>query len=251
MFARMVGRVPAGHLWYLWRRMRNERPHRFAGQARINSFFPPAPSQSFGRFCEHVIARRRVPISTYLAVTTRCPYHCDFCSLAGRPDSQPPTATMLDIIAQVKELGTAILGVTGGEPLLRDDLPELLAAAKPEMTTILFTTGAGLTADRAAQLAAAGCDCVTVGIEAAVAGAHDAVRGVAGSFASAEAAVEVCRRAGLYTAVSTIGTRQRLAGGELDRMYDLAAGWGVREFRLLAPVATGGWAGCEAFMLSP
>ena len=122
MFARMIGRVPPRHLWYLFRRLRYEKPHRFAGQIRVNTFFPPYPSPAFDRFCRAVIDRRRVPYSTYLAVTGRCPCRCEHCSYAGRPDRELPTTAMLDLIDQIKSLGTCTLGLTGGEPLLRDDL---------------------------------------------------------------------------------------------------------------------------------
>ena len=251
MFGRMIGRLPAGHLWLLLRRMRNEKPHRFAGQTRINTFFPPYPSPAFDRFCEAVIGRRRVPFSTYLAVTGRCPYRCPHCSYAGRGEGELPTRRMLDLIGQIKAIGTCTLGLTGGEPMLRDDLPELLAAAGPEMASILFTTGHRLDAPAARRLAEARLTCVTVGIESADPARHDKVRGRGGSFEEARAAVAACREAGLYTAVSTVATRRKLAGGELERMYDLAAEWGVGEFRVLAPVATGGWLACAAEMLSP
>ena len=251
MFGRMVGRVPAGHLWLLLRRMRNERPHRFAGTTRINTFFPPYPSRAFDRFCEAVVRRRRVPFSTYLAVTGRCPYRCPHCSYAGRRDGEMTTRQMLDVIAQVKDLGTCTLGLTGGEPMLRDDLPELIAAAGPQMASILFTSGHRLDAARAGALAAAKLTCVTIGIESADRDRHDEVRGVGGSFEEARAAAAACRDAGLYLAVSTVATRQRIASGELQQMYDLAAEWGAREFRILAPVATGGWLGCGRQMLSP
>ena len=249
MFARMVGRVPAGHLWYLWRRMRNEKPHRFAGQTRINTFFPPHPSAAFDRFCESVIRRARVPFSTYLAVTARCPFRCPHCSYAGRTGAEMTTEQMLDVIGQIKGLGTCSLGLTGGEAMLREDLARLVAAAGPEMATIVFTTGRGLDERRARELAAANVTCVTVGIESADAAEHDDVRGAAGSFDEARAAVAACHAAGVYTAVSTVGTRQRLREGQLDRMYDLARDWGVGEFRLLAPVATGALTGCAAAML--
>ena len=251
MFARMVGRVPAGHLWYLLRRMRNEKPHRFAGQTRINTFFPPYPSPAFDRFCRAVIERRRVPYSTYLAVTGECPFTCSHCSYAGRDDEPMSREQMLDVIHQIKFLGTCTLGLTGGEPLLRDDLEDLIAAASPEMVAIVFTTGHGLDARRAKRLAAAGTSCVTIGIESADAETHDRVRGQAGSFAEAEAAVQSCRDAGVYTAISTIGTRERIVGRELEAMYDLGKQWGVGEFRILAPVATGGLSGCSAAMLTP
>ncbi len=276
MFGRMIGRVPARHLWYLARQMRNERPHRFAGQTRINTFFPPWPSPAFDRFCRAVIARRRVPFSAYLALTPRCPYRCNHCSLAGRGEAELSTEQWRSVIHQLKDLGACTVGFTGGEPMLRHDLPELIAEAKTELATILFTTGHNLSAAQARLLKAAGLDCVTVGIESSNPEEHNAIRagvkepGGAGarsggngegvppgkqkesaddSFYAARLAIAAVQQEGLYTALSTIGTRERLASGELERMYELARCWGVGEFRLLAPVATGAQAGCDAFML--
>ncbi len=261
MFRPLLGRIPPGHLWYLLRRMRNERPHRFAGQTRINTFFPPCPSPAFDRFCRAVIDRRRIPFSTYLAVTSRCPFRCAHCSLAGRPQAEWTREQALDLIARIKALGTCTIGFTGGEPLLRDDLEELVAAAGPEMATIVFTTGLGLDDRRAEALARAGVTCVTVGIESDDPARHAAVRGepsmVNGqwsidncSWHAARRAVESCRRAGVYAAISTIAARDKLISGELERMHELGRQWGVGEFRVLAPVATGGWADRGQEMLS-
>ncbi len=250
MFLPLLGRVPAGHLWYLFRKMRNEKPHRFAGGVRINTFFPPWPSPAFERFCAAVVARRRVPYSVYLATSAECPFHCAHCSYGGRSRAALPTERLLKLIAEIKALGTCTLGLTGGEPLLRADLEELIAAAGPELATIVFTTGHGLDRRRAETLRQAGTTCVTVGIESADPTAHDTVRGVSGSFAEARAAVAACREVGLYTAISTVGFREKIASGELERLYLLGTEWGVGEFRLLAPVATGGLAGCGAAMLT-
>ncbi|MCE5325422.1 MAG: radical SAM protein [Planctomycetaceae bacterium] len=248
-FGRMVGKVPGGHLWYLLRQMRFEKPHRFGDQVRFNSFFPPYPSQAFERFCNAVVGRRRVPFSTYIAVTGRCPFACEHCSYARREATDMPTDTLLDVVRQVKELGTCTIGFTGGEPLLHEGLEAAVATAGPQMASIVFTTGAGLHTDRARSLARAGVACVTVGIESADAATHDAARKSDGSFKQARAAVAAGNAAGLYMAVSTTALRDRIASGELERMYALAQAWGAREFRVLAPVATGGIAGCAAAML--
>jgi len=248
--AGLVGRLPAGHLAYLARRMRNEKPHVFGGELRINSFFPPYSSPAFERFRRAVIARRRVPYSAYLGVTGKCPYRCPHCSYARRRPGSLSQEKLLAVIAEIKALGTATLGLTGGEPLLRDDLETLLAAARPEMATILFTSGHGLDAARAKRLAAAGVTNVTVGLESSNPAAHDRVRGRSGSFDEAAAAVAACRDAGLYVAVSTIGTPEKLEGGDLERTLDLSAAWGAQELRILPPVATGGWAGRESVMLT-
>jgi MoaA/NifB/PqqE/SkfB family radical SAM enzyme len=249
MFAAWFGRVPFGQMWMLWRKMRNEKAHRFGGRLRVNSFFPPFPSQAYLRFRDAISAKRRVPVSTYMALTSRCPFECDHCSLAGRGEDELSTDQWLEVISQLKDAGGCIVGFTGGEPLLRDDLERLIEAAGPEMETILFTTGAGLDAARAERLAAAGLGCVTVGIEADSPEAHDAVRGQSGSFDQAKEAIAACQAAGLYTALSTIGTAGRIASGQIDAMYAMSAGWGVQEFRLLAPVATGAQAGNADFML--
>jgi len=250
MFRPLIGRVPAGHLWFLFKRMRDQKAHRFNGQVRINTFFPPWPSPAFDRFCQAVALRHRVPFSVYLAVTSRCPCRCPHCSYAGRPQSEMPLERILDLIRQIKSIGTCTLGLTGGEPLLRDDLEPIIAAAGPEMATILFTTGYSLDAARAKRLADAGVSCVTVGIESPEPAAHEPQRDRPGSFEEARAAVDFCRRADIYTALSTIGTRERIASGDLEAMYELARRWAVGEFRLLTPVATGGWRQCASVTLT-
>lgn len=252
----LLGRVPLGHLWFLTRRMRNENLHHWpdAGgrrQIRINSFFPPFPSRAFDRFIQAIVKRQRVPMSVYCAMTNECPERCSHCSLAGRRGEPLSTAQWLDVIAQAKTLGCATLGFTGGEPLLRDDLEPLVAAASDELATIVFTTGQGLTAQRAKRLREAGLTNLTVGLEYSEAKRHDAIRGQSGSFAQARRAIDLAKKAGLYTAISTIGTREKLASGEIERLYDLAARWDVAELRLLAPVATGAQVGCASFMLTP
>lgn len=250
MFSRLVGKVPVGHLLYLLRRLRNEKPHLFGGQIRVNTFFPPYASKAFDRLCEAVVERRRTPLSAYLAVTHECPCRCDHCSVAGREAAALTGEQLLDVIAQIKALGTCTLGLTGGEPMLREELPQLIAAAGPEMATVVFTTGFGLDEGAADALARANVTCVTVGIESTRATDHDAVRGAPGSFGQARRAVRLCQDAGIYTAISTVATPKRLASGEIDRMVKLAWEWNVHEFRILSPVATGAAAGREDFMLT-
>jgi len=150
----------------------------------------------------------------------------------------------------MKELGNVILGFTGGEPMLRNDLEELIAATNPEMTTVIFTTGYKLDQKRAVQLADAGVGCVTIGIESADPKKHDTVRGKKGSFHEGEAAIKACHKAGIYTAISIIGTRERIKNGELERMYQLGRKWNIGEMRIITPGATGNWAGCAEKMLT-
>ena len=243
MFLPFLGRLPIDHVRYMWGLFANERPHRHGGQIRVNSFFPPFPSPAWTRFCRAVIQRQRAPYSLYLATTSSCPAACEHCSYARRAAASLDKEVALRVVWEAKQIGTITLGFTGGEPLMVPHLEELIAAARPELATIIFTGGYGLDAARALSLASAGIDCVTVGFESADACEHDRVRKRAGSFDVSAAAVEACRGAGIYTAMSTVATRERLQRGELEALWRLGAAWGVGELRVLSPVATGGWTG--------
>lgn len=95
-------------------------------------------------------------------LTYRCPLHCVFCynpvDYATRRE-ELDTAQWLDVLRQGRELGAAQLGFSGGEPLLRDDLEELVAEGRRlGYYTNLITSGIGLTEARLRRLTDAGLD---------------------------------------------------------------------------------------------
>jgi len=234
-----VGKLPLGHLRYLAGQMRYENPQRHEGRLRINSFFPPIPSAAFDRFLAAVIGRQRIPYSTYFAVTDQCPYYCGHCSYGEHQAGRLDTAGAMGVIRQIKGLGSPTIGLTGGEPLLRKDIAELVRAIGEDTASMVFTTGHSLSRERAEKLREAGLGCMMIGIEAEEEGEHDAVRGAAGSFAEAMRAIEYSLGAGLYTAISTVGTHEKIARGALGKMAELAERLGVQEFRVLEPIPTG------------
>jgi MoaA/NifB/PqqE/SkfB family radical SAM enzyme len=250
-FLRCLGRLPLRHLLYMARCMRWERPHLHNGRLYVNTFFPPLPSAAFERFLASVIAGRRVPYSTYLAVTDVCPYRCGHCSYGLHTPGRLDTPRMLDLIRQIAALGTVTLGLTGGEPLLREELEDLVSeAAQAGCETILFTTGHTLTPGRAALLASSGLSVMMIGMESDDPAEHDAIRGAAGSFAEGARAVELSLEAGLYTAISTVATREKARNRVIGRMARMARRMGVHEFRILEPAPTGRLLGGEDVTLT-
>ncbi|SFU27543.1 pyrroloquinoline quinone biosynthesis protein PqqE [Pseudoduganella namucuonensis] len=95
-------------------------------------------------------------------LTYRCPLHCVFCYnpvdyIANRKELG--TEQWLDVLRQGRKLGAAQLGFSGGEPLLRDDLEDLVAEGRRlGYYTNLITSGIGLTEERLRRLADAGLD---------------------------------------------------------------------------------------------
>ena len=111
------------------------------------------------------------PLWLLAEVTYRCPLHCVFCynpvdfAKTERTD-ELSTADWLRVLREARQLGAVQCGFSGGEPLMRDDLEELIAEAhRLGYYTNLLTSGVGLTKERAAALKAAGLDHVQLSFQ--------------------------------------------------------------------------------------
>jgi pyrroloquinoline quinone biosynthesis protein E len=102
------------------------------------------------------------PLALIAEITHRCPLHCVYCSnpleLTSRRE-ELATADWLRVFKEAAALGVLHLHLTGGEPLARPDLTELIAGARESrLYTNLITSGIGLTRERFSQLVEAGLD---------------------------------------------------------------------------------------------
>lgn len=111
------------------------------------------------------------PLWLLAEVTYRCPLHCVFCynpvdfAKTERAD-ELSTADWLRVLREARQLGAVQCGFSGGEPLMRDDLEELIAEAhRLGYYTNLLTSGVGLTKERAQALKAAGLDHVQLSFQ--------------------------------------------------------------------------------------
>src|ERR1700675_1622260 len=102
------------------------------------------------------------PLALIAEITHRCPLHSVYCSnpleLTSRKE-ELATAEWLRVFKEAAALGVLHLHLTGGEPLARPDLTELIAGARQSrLYTNLITSGIGLSRERLAQLVEAGLD---------------------------------------------------------------------------------------------
>jgi len=102
------------------------------------------------------------PFSLIAEVTHRCPLHCLYCSNPielQRADEELSTEDWKRVFHQAAELGMLHVHLTGGEPLARKDLPELIAAARAAGLYVnMITSGVGLSEERLATLVDAGLE---------------------------------------------------------------------------------------------
>ena len=102
------------------------------------------------------------PLWLLLELTYRCPLHCAFCYNPldfAKTTQELTTAEWLKVLNEARQLGAVQLGLSGGEPLTRDDLEVIVAEAHSlGFYTNLVTSGVGLTETRIKALKSAGLD---------------------------------------------------------------------------------------------
>ncbi len=102
------------------------------------------------------------PLSLIAEVTHRCPLHCLYCSNPigmQRAESELSTEEWTRVFHQAAQMGVLHLHLTGGEPLARKDLGQLIAAGREAGLYVnMITSGVGLTEERLATLVHAGLE---------------------------------------------------------------------------------------------
>ncbi|MGQ0696150.1 MAG: pyrroloquinoline quinone biosynthesis protein PqqE [Nitrospiraceae bacterium] len=109
------------------------------------------------------------PYTLIAELTYRCPLRCPYCSNPldyARHAEEIDTDTWRRVFHEAEALGVVQINLTGGEPLLRDDLELLIeSASNLELYTNLITSGLPLTYERLSRLRALGLDGVQVSIQ--------------------------------------------------------------------------------------
>jgi len=194
-----------------------------------------------------------LPIGMVAELTYRCPLRCGYCSNPVQIDpvrDELTTAEWQTVLDQARELGVLQVHFSGGEPVLRPDLADLVAHARElGMYTNLITSGIGLSRDRLDRLAAAGIDHVQLSVQHADTPAADAIAGMRAHERKVEVA-GLIRRADLPLTINVV-----LHAANVDALASIAAfaadlgadrlelahtqyyGWGLRNRAALMPSA--------------
>jgi len=196
---------------------------------------------------EFALGHNSLPVLSEIALTYRCNLACRFCYAACgcRKDEQHPDLPaedlkrILNIIKEEAEVPS--VSFTGGEPLLRPEIPELVAHAKGlGMWANLITNGTLATEETVKKLAGAGLDSSQVSIEAGHALEHDKIAGCPGAFERTLKGIENIMKAGIRVHTNT--TVSALNKDRLEGILDLVKSIGLKKFsmNLLMPVGSAG-----------
>jgi MoaA/NifB/PqqE/SkfB family radical SAM enzyme/SAM-dependent methyltransferase len=248
-FSKMHPAVAAFFKGYL----SNEKVIPFNDFSVLNTHFPPYPSRAFENLVEQFsmigeVAERRL-YSVTLAVTNRCMYDCWHCYNAGRSQIDIPLPVLKKVIGELQEMSAVRVTLSGGEPLLRNDLEEIAGCFGDSTYLNLNTTGYGLTSERARALCDNGVFAVGVSIDSADPDSHDRMRGRKGAFDIAIQALALASQNGLYPYIVTVATHELLQPENFKLFMRFAAESGALEVHLLEPCATGKLAGKQEVLL--
>jgi len=175
-------------------------------------------------------------------VTRACDLACVHCRASADPVRHPlelSTAEGRDLLEQIRQFGDPLMIFTGGDPLKRPDLFELLeySVGLGLRTTLSPSPTPLLTGQAIERFRRCGVARISISVDGPDAESHDGFRGVSGSFARAMFALGEARRLGLSTQVNTTVSRHNL--GRLEEMADLVEASGAQMWDVFFLVPTG------------
>ena len=183
------------------------------------------------------------PIGLLAELTHRCPLSCPYCSNPlelTRASQELDTKTWTRVFEEAAGLGMVHVHLSGGEPLARKDLAELVNAAHlAGLYTNLITSAVGLNEQRLIELRAAGLDHVQISIQGTDPARADAIAHHKGAARAKQEAAKLVIEEGLALTINAVIHRGNVA--DLPAIVDLAVDWGAGRLEV-AHVQYHGWA---------
>jgi MoaA/NifB/PqqE/SkfB family radical SAM enzyme/protein-L-isoaspartate O-methyltransferase len=232
----------------------HEKVIKFNGKYVVNTQFPPFPSNAFGNLLEHfnqigTISQRRL-YSVTLGITNRCNYRCWHCYNTGRSQTDISFENLKKTISELKRLNVVSVTLTGGEPLVREDLEDIARLFDDKTFLSLNTTGSGLTPERAKNIKDSGVFAVGISLDSVSEEEHDKLRGKKGAFNIALKALENTAKSGIYPYIIAVASHEFLKSENFYKFMSFVYGMGALEVHLLEPCPTGKLAGRNDIVLS-
>ena len=166
----------------------------------------------------------------------RCP-HC-YMEAGAKAEGELTTGECLGLIDEMKALGTEMLILTGGEPLLRKDIYEIAKSASSQgIWVVMGTNGVLVTDEVVERMIECGVQGVAISIDSLEPAKHDRFRGGPNAWEHSVRALDICRANGLQVLVQT--TVMDMNYAEIPEMLAFARSKGAWSFNLYFLVQTG------------
>ena len=184
---------------------------------------------------------RHVPLVLSWNVTRKCNLKCSHCYINAAKEELHNELTTEEgkrLMDQISEVSRPLLILSGGEPLLRNDIYELIQYGTTKGFRMGLGSNGSLLDDTVARkLADAGVKTVSISLDSRIPEKHDDFRGVTGSWQKAIEAIKALKKNRILVQVNTTVTQQNCP--EVDDIMSLTEQLGVENFHLFFLVPTG------------
>jgi len=185
----------------------------------------------------------RIPPLRMIAweVTRNCNLNCIHCRASADMGPHPDELSLEEcyaLIDNIVSFSKPVIILTGGEPLLREDIFDIAAyGTEKGLRMVMAVNGTLLTPDVVKRLKSAGIQRISISIDGATPESHDAFRQVPGAFSQALKGMEYLKQEGMDFQINTTITKGNL--GELEDIYHLAIELGAVAHHIFVLVPTG------------
>jgi radical SAM protein with 4Fe4S-binding SPASM domain len=182
-----------------------------------------------------------VPLVVSWNVTRKCNLKCSHCCINAAKNELQDELTTEEakcLIDQISKVSRPLLILSGGEPLLRQEILEIIKYGTNKGFRMGLGSNGSLLDDAVAKnLKNAGIKTVSISLDSNIPKKHDDFRGVEGSWQKAIQAIKALKQNGVLVQVNTTVTQQNHS--EIDEIMSLAEQLGVEDFHLFFLVPTG------------
>ncbi|MCF8028334.1 MAG: heme b synthase [Desulfobacteraceae bacterium] len=164
--------------------------------------------------------------------------HCRAAATCGPYTGELDTQASFRLLDQIAETGSPIIILTGGEPMLREDIYDIAAyGTRLGLRMVMAPNGTLITPETAQKIADSGIQRISVSLDGASAKRHDGFRGVEGAFEGALSGIRAAKQAGIEFQVNT--TITQLNRDQIPQIMKLAEDLGAVALHIFLLVPTG------------
>ncbi len=164
--------------------------------------------------------------------------HCRAAATCGPYSGELDTRAALTLLDQIAEVAKPIIILTGGEPLLRNDIFEIAKHGHAKgMRMVMAPNGTLVTRPIADKMVKSGIQRISVSLDGSTAQSHDAFRGVQGAYDGALEGIANAKAAGIEFQINTTITKTNLE--QIPKIFKLAESLGAVAHHIFLLVPTG------------
>ena len=164
--------------------------------------------------------------------------HCRAAATRGPFEGELDTPNAFKLLDQIAKVGSPIIILTGGEPLLRPDIFDIASYGTAKgLRMVMAPNGTLITRENAEKMADSGIKRISASLDGATKESHDKFRGVEGAFEGALRGIEYVKKAGIDFQINTTITKSNL--DQIPKILELAESLGAVAHHIFLLVPTG------------